>query len=120
MRDASGDINDLWNIFNSSYTALSSLNATNETTESPIATLNTSEIVWSMYGTKFNCTGHCLYGSHNSFQVFLLTVSNQRNANEYLIFILTISYDCFRRLNWFLYLDHLFMLDALQLLYQVP
>lgn len=72
MRDASGDINDLWNIFNSSYTALSSLNATNETTESPIATLNTSEIVWSMYGTKFNCTGHCLYGSHNSFQVIEL------------------------------------------------
>ncbi|XP_060811351.1 bumetanide-sensitive sodium-(potassium)-chloride cotransporter [Bombus pascuorum] len=72
IRDASGDINDLWNIFNSSYTALSSLNATNETTESSIATLNTSEIVWSMYGTKFNCTGHCLYGSHNSFQVIEL------------------------------------------------
>ncbi|XP_068978847.1 bumetanide-sensitive sodium-(potassium)-chloride cotransporter [Bombus flavifrons] len=72
MRDASGDINDLWNIFNSSYTALSSLNATNETTESPIATLNTSEIVWSKYGTKFNCTGHCLYGSHNSFQAIEL------------------------------------------------
>lgn len=74
VRDASGDVNDLWNIFNSSYTNLSSLNTTNETTESPIATVNTSEIVWSMYGTKFNCTGNCPYGSHNSFQVFLLNV----------------------------------------------
>ncbi|KOX69963.1 Bumetanide-sensitive sodium-(potassium)-chloride cotransporter [Melipona quadrifasciata] len=42
VRDASGDVNDLWNVFNSSYTSLSSLNATNE---SPIATVNTSKIV---------------------------------------------------------------------------
>ncbi|XP_043523136.1 bumetanide-sensitive sodium-(potassium)-chloride cotransporter [Frieseomelitta varia] len=72
VRDASGDVNDLWNIFNSSYTSLSSLNMTNETTKSSIATVNTSEIVWSMYGTKFNCTGNCPYGSHNSFQVIEL------------------------------------------------
>ncbi|KAK9298693.1 hypothetical protein QLX08_008060 [Tetragonisca angustula] len=72
VRDASGDIDDLWNIFNSSYTSLSILSTTNETTESPIATVNTSEIVWSMYGTKFNCTGNCPYGSHNSFQVIEL------------------------------------------------
>ncbi|CAD1473390.1 unnamed protein product, partial [Heterotrigona itama] len=73
VRDASGNVTDLWNIFNSSYTSLSSLNATNETTESPIATVNTSEIVWSMYGTKFNCTGRkCNYGSQNSFQVIEL------------------------------------------------
>lgn len=71
MRDASGDVNDLWNIFNSSYTALSSLNGTNETTEFPIVTVNNSNVIWSIYGTKFNCTENCPYGGHNSFQVLL-------------------------------------------------
>lgn len=70
-RDASGDVNDLWNIFNNSYTALSNLNAVNETTEVLIDTLNSSQIAWSKYGTKFNCTGNCPYGSHNNFQVLL-------------------------------------------------
>nr|XP_034182937.1 bumetanide-sensitive sodium-(potassium)-chloride cotransporter [Osmia lignaria]XP_034182938.1 bumetanide-sensitive sodium-(potassium)-chloride cotransporter [Osmia lignaria]XP_034182940.1 bumetanide-sensitive sodium-(potassium)-chloride cotransporter [Osmia lignaria] len=74
-RDASGDVNDLWNVYNSSYNVLSSFNATNETAESPIATanlLNSSQITWTAYGTKFNCTGNCTYGSHNSFQVIEL------------------------------------------------
>ena len=74
-RDASGDVNDLWNVYNSSYSVLSSFNATNETAESPIATanlLNSSQITWTAYGTKFNCTGNCTYGSHNSFQVIEL------------------------------------------------
>ncbi|KAG9430123.1 bumetanide-sensitive sodium-(potassium)-chloride cotransporter [Apis mellifera carnica] len=71
MRDASGDVNDLWNIFNSSYAALSSSNTTNETTESSII-VNSNQIVWSIYSTKFNCTGNCQYGSHNSFQVIEL------------------------------------------------
>ncbi|XP_026672114.1 bumetanide-sensitive sodium-(potassium)-chloride cotransporter [Ceratina calcarata] len=70
MRDASGDVNDLWTVFNSSYAGLSSFNASNETTEIPIATQN--QIAWSRYGTKFNCTGNCQYGSHNSFQVIEL------------------------------------------------
>ncbi|KOC64235.1 Bumetanide-sensitive sodium-(potassium)-chloride cotransporter [Habropoda laboriosa] len=43
-RDASGDVNDLWNTFN----------------------------IWTKYGTKFNCTGNCPYGSQNSFQVIEL------------------------------------------------
>ncbi|XP_076640568.1 sodium chloride cotransporter 69 isoform X2 [Colletes latitarsis] len=73
MRDASGNVNDLSNVFNNSYTTISPFNASNETTEiTTIATINTSEIVWSMYGTKFNCTGNCPYGSHNSFQVIEL------------------------------------------------
>ncbi|XP_076393216.1 sodium chloride cotransporter 69 [Megachile rotundata] len=76
VRDASGDVNDLWNVYNSSYNVLSSFNVTNQTAESPIATddnlLNPSQLTWSMYGTKFNCTGNCPYGSHNSFQVIEL------------------------------------------------
>ena len=74
IRDASGDVNDLWNVFNNSYSALSAFNnASNESTESTtIAAEHSSQIVWSMYGTKFNCTGNCPYGSHNSFQVIEL------------------------------------------------
>ncbi|CAK9815935.1 Bumetanide-sensitive sodium-(potassium)-chloride cotransporter [Anthophora quadrimaculata] len=72
IRDASGDVNDLWNTFNSSYAALSNLNATNDTTEIPITTVDPTQIVWTKYGTKFNCTGNCPYGSQNSFQVIEL------------------------------------------------
>ena len=74
IRDASGDVNDLWNVFNNSYSALSAFNnASNESTESTtIAAEHSSQIAWSLYGTKFNCTGNCPYGSHNSFQVIEL------------------------------------------------
>lgn len=30
---------------------------------------DTVERSWSIYGTDFNCTKGCSYGSHNSFQV---------------------------------------------------
>lgn len=30
---------------------------------------NVTEKTWSIYGTAFNCTKGCVYGSHNSFQV---------------------------------------------------
>lgn len=86
MRDASGDVNDLWNIFNNSYTALSSSNTTNETTESSII-VNSNQIVWSIYSTKFNCTGNCQYGSHNSFQVFFFKLCKNKK-HKYLNFIL--------------------------------
>ncbi|XP_076232956.1 sodium chloride cotransporter 69 isoform X2 [Calliopsis andreniformis] len=74
IRDASGDVNDLWNVFNHSYAALSTFNNTsNDSTESVTMTAEyPSQIVWSAYGTKFNCTGNCSYGSHNSFQVIEL------------------------------------------------
>lgn len=71
MRDASGDVNDIWNVFNSSLATVSTFNDTrNDSMESvTMAAEYSSPIVWSAYGTKFNCTGNCSYGSQNSFQV---------------------------------------------------
>lgn len=73
MRDATGDVNDLWTTFNTSIPVLSFLGANNDTAENTIPTVNISQPIWSVYGTKFNCTGGgCAYGSHNSFQVIEL------------------------------------------------
>ncbi|KAK2585480.1 hypothetical protein KPH14_010136 [Odynerus spinipes] len=72
MRDASGDINDLRTTINNSYVQ-SLLDIRNDTSEGNFTIIgNLSETVWSVYGTKFNCTSGCNYGSHNSFQVIEL------------------------------------------------
>ncbi|OAD57765.1 Bumetanide-sensitive sodium-(potassium)-chloride cotransporter [Eufriesea mexicana] len=34
--------------------------------------VNDLHVIWSLYGTKFNCTENCSYGGHNSFQVIEL------------------------------------------------
>ncbi|XP_063980196.1 bumetanide-sensitive sodium-(potassium)-chloride cotransporter [Diachasmimorpha longicaudata] len=71
MRDASGNLTDLIQYVNSSEVFLNTavlLNTSmvdNSTHES--ANVITRE--WSSYGTSFNCTGGCKYGSHNSYQV---------------------------------------------------
>ena len=62
IRDASGNLTDLIEIFNSSV-EMSSNNYSNN------AIVDTQRN-WSEYGTDFNCTiGTCKYGSQNSFQV---------------------------------------------------
>lgn len=73
MRDASGDVNDLWTTYNSSLTALSMLSADNDTAleNSTVIVENINRTSWSIYGTNFNCTTKCQYGSHNSFEVCL-------------------------------------------------
>lgn len=70
IRDASGDVNDLWTTYNS-FSALSVLGANNSTAiENNTAIIENANRTWSMYRTAFNCTGGCKYGSHNSFEVF--------------------------------------------------
>ncbi|XP_043285167.1 bumetanide-sensitive sodium-(potassium)-chloride cotransporter [Venturia canescens] len=56
LRDASGNVTDLL-----SHVATENLTS-GEALDRP----------WSIYGTDFNCTNSCPYGSHNSFQVIEL------------------------------------------------
>ncbi|XP_033219683.1 bumetanide-sensitive sodium-(potassium)-chloride cotransporter [Belonocnema kinseyi] len=77
MRDASGNITDIFSVYNTSVlrSIVSLENQTiveNETYVEPIP-----EKVWSIYGTSFNCTApnNCPYGSHNSFQVIELVAA---------------------------------------------
>nr|XP_050849728.1 bumetanide-sensitive sodium-(potassium)-chloride cotransporter isoform X1 [Vespula vulgaris]XP_050849729.1 bumetanide-sensitive sodium-(potassium)-chloride cotransporter isoform X1 [Vespula vulgaris]XP_050849730.1 bumetanide-sensitive sodium-(potassium)-chloride cotransporter isoform X1 [Vespula vulgaris]XP_050849731.1 bumetanide-sensitive sodium-(potassium)-chloride cotransporter isoform X1 [Vespula vulgaris]XP_050849732.1 bumetanide-sensitive sodium-(potassium)-chloride cotransporter isofo len=73
MRDASGDINDLRTTVNNSYVVQSFLDVRNDTSEENVTIVgNWNETIWSVYGTKFNCTSGCNYGTHNSFQVIEL------------------------------------------------
>ncbi|KAG7208571.1 hypothetical protein KM043_014784 [Ampulex compressa] len=73
MRDASGNITDLMTSYNSSLPVLAMFNASNETADSTVGPENSYQTAaWSVYGTNFNCTGGCAYGSHNSFQVIEL------------------------------------------------
>lgn len=70
MRDATGDVNDLWTTYNSSLTAL--LGIVNDTTieNSTVRAFESSNRTsWSIYGTDFNCTAGCQYGSQNSAEV---------------------------------------------------
>jgi len=70
MRDASGNINDLWTIYNNSLSVLlATNNATTAIGNSTVITNDDDQIPWSIYGTAFNCTTKCNYGSHNSFEV---------------------------------------------------
>lgn len=71
MRDASGNIADLWTTYNSSLLALSVSGADNDTAiENSTVIENVTRTSWSTYGTDFNCTAGCEYGSHNSFEVY--------------------------------------------------
>ncbi|KAH0951482.1 hypothetical protein HN011_002827 [Eciton burchellii] len=73
MRDASGNINDLWTIYNNSLSVLlATNNATTAIGNSTVITNDDDQIPWSIYGTAFNCTTKCNYGSHNSFEVIQL------------------------------------------------
>lgn len=71
MRDASGNITDLItsNMFvNFTIPSLNSSIIENSSNEY----LNVTPTIETIYGTKFNCTGSCKYGTHNSFQVIEL------------------------------------------------
>lgn len=68
MRDASGDINDLWETYNGSFPGLSILDTNNDTAIENNTFVNRTWI----YGTSFDCTSGCKYGSHHSFEVRLL------------------------------------------------
>ncbi|XP_051157409.1 bumetanide-sensitive sodium-(potassium)-chloride cotransporter [Leptopilina boulardi] len=73
MRDASGNIMDLFNIYNSSILrAIGGLeNQTSIENETYFESI--PEKNWSIYGTSFNCTQpYCPFGTHNSFQVIEL------------------------------------------------
>jgi len=73
MRDASGNINDLWTIYNNSLSILlATNNATTAIENNTVITNDDDQILWSIYGTAFNCSTalKCNYGSHNSFEVF--------------------------------------------------
>lgn len=70
MRDATGNVTDLWTTYNSSFLALSMTGADNDTAiENSTVIENVTRTSWSVYGTDFNCTAGCKYGSHNSFEV---------------------------------------------------
>ncbi|XP_020283580.1 bumetanide-sensitive sodium-(potassium)-chloride cotransporter [Pseudomyrmex gracilis] len=71
-RDASGNVTDLWTVYNNSLSAVSMLDAGNETIENSTVIVENVTRTWSVYGTAFNCTGGCKYGSHNSFEVIQL------------------------------------------------
>ncbi|XP_011267934.2 bumetanide-sensitive sodium-(potassium)-chloride cotransporter [Camponotus floridanus] len=73
MRDASGNVNDLWAIYNS-FSTLSILGADNSTAiENNTNIIESANRTWSVYQTAFNCTGgSCNYGTHNSFEVIQL------------------------------------------------
>lgn len=63
MRDASGDVSDLVDVFNESTRSL-----LNESTSSML--LENQTTTWKSYGTNFSCLPEqCAYGSQNSFQV---------------------------------------------------
>ncbi|KAL6255261.1 hypothetical protein P5V15_013599 [Pogonomyrmex californicus] len=73
MRDASGNVADLWTTYNNSLLALSMSGADNDTTiDNSTIIENLNHTSWSIYGTAFNCTPECKYGSHNSFEVIQL------------------------------------------------
>ncbi|XP_024870405.1 bumetanide-sensitive sodium-(potassium)-chloride cotransporter [Temnothorax curvispinosus] len=72
MRDASGNVTDLWTTYNSSLLALSMLGADNDTEIENSTVIENITRSWSVYGTDFNCTAGCKYGSHNSFEVIQL------------------------------------------------
>lgn len=69
MRDASGNITDLWTTYNSSLLTLSMPDANNDTIIENSTVIENVTRTWSVYGTDFNCTAGCKYGSHNSFEV---------------------------------------------------
>ncbi|XP_012217293.1 bumetanide-sensitive sodium-(potassium)-chloride cotransporter [Linepithema humile] len=68
IRDASGNVNDLWETYNGSFPGLSILDISNDTAIENSTVVNRTWI----YGTAFNCTSGCKYGSHNSFEVIQL------------------------------------------------
>ncbi|XP_018059118.1 PREDICTED: bumetanide-sensitive sodium-(potassium)-chloride cotransporter [Atta colombica] len=71
MRDATGNITDLWT-YNSSLLAMP-FGADNDTAiENSTVIENVTRTSWSIYGTDFNCTAGCKYGTHNSFEVIQL------------------------------------------------
>ncbi|XP_014216505.1 bumetanide-sensitive sodium-(potassium)-chloride cotransporter isoform X2 [Copidosoma floridanum] len=69
MRDASGDVSDLYDAFNASSAKMPSPNGT--------ALDDQAARSWSIYGTDFNCTStrSCAYGTQNSFQVIELVAA---------------------------------------------
>lgn len=72
MRDASGNINDLWTTYNA-FSGLSILGGDNSTViENSTVIIENATRNWSVYQTAFNCTGGCKYGSHNSFEVIII------------------------------------------------
>lgn len=69
IRDASGNVSDLWTTYNS-FSTLSILGADNNTViENNTSIIENVNRTWSVYQTAFNCTEGCNYGSHNSFEV---------------------------------------------------
>lgn len=80
MRDATGNVTDLWTTYNSSLLALSMPGADNDTAIENSTVIETvTRTSWSIYGTDFNCTTGCKYGTHNSFEVHKII-----NTNYYL------------------------------------
>ncbi|KAK0180491.1 hypothetical protein PV327_006127 [Microctonus hyperodae] len=71
MRDASGNITDLITTDMFVNFTISSFNSS-IIKKSSNEYLNVTSTVGNTYGTKFNCTGSCKYGTHNSFQVIEL------------------------------------------------
>ncbi|XP_011171411.1 bumetanide-sensitive sodium-(potassium)-chloride cotransporter [Solenopsis invicta] len=72
MRDATGNVTDLWTTYNNSLSALSFLDIDNATMIENNTIIENINRTWSVYGTDFNCTAGCKYGSHNSFEVIQL------------------------------------------------
>ena len=75
MREASGNVTDLLSyVASHNITGPISYNVSEIVFDTSLVD-NATEIPspversWSIYGTDFNCTGGCKYGSHNSFQV---------------------------------------------------
>ncbi|XP_032675841.1 bumetanide-sensitive sodium-(potassium)-chloride cotransporter [Odontomachus brunneus] len=71
MRDATGDVNDLWTVYNSSLMR-GIVNDTVIENSTVLADESINRTSWSIYGTDFNCTAGCQYGSQNSAEVIQL------------------------------------------------
>ena len=86
MRDASGNINDLFNIYNTSVLRSIVGLENNTIVENETVLESIPEKTWSIYGTAFNCTPpHCPYGTHNSFQVHFLSFFTHFIINSFLL-----------------------------------
>ncbi|XP_024941406.1 bumetanide-sensitive sodium-(potassium)-chloride cotransporter isoform X2 [Cephus cinctus] len=75
LRDASGNLQDLQNLFNDSRIFQSVADIRNYTIlqeNDTHVSWNHTERAWSIYGTDFNCSRNCTHGSHNNFQVIEL------------------------------------------------
>lgn len=71
LRQASGDLSDLQTYQNTSQVLFNdSTVVLNITNTSSYQTINVKNL--NSFGTLFNCTGNCKFGTHNSFQVIEL------------------------------------------------